>query len=360
MNSRSSNPKTRDPASRGPAMGNPHRNREQDFVTTQTFPHGPGELFHLQIGVTYACQCRCDHCGVSDQRNRGQLLSPGEIVDLCAQARKEMGARVVELIGGEPLVRKEIVEIVRGCAAHLDVVMSSNGIGFTRETARQMKDAGLKRCFFSLDSHRREKHDANRGFPGCFDAVMQALDYCEAFGIETAFSTCAMAELVMGRELEALVAFTRQSKAAKLRLVLPKMAGKWKGDASVLLGPEQIDAIRRITEKDPIAYVEAEGNYSGRIEKCLCLRGHAYINPFGVMQPCVYTFMHFGSVRELPLSQLYARMHRHPVFADKSILNLCLLQNPEFIKNHLSGISPARPLARVDFTADESPSQQTP
>ncbi len=327
------------------------RNNEQDYVTTDTFPHGPGELYHLQIGVTYGCQCRCGHCGVSEQRHRGRLLSADEIVDLCAHAKKEMGARVVELIGGEPLVRREIVEIVGGCAAHLDVAMSSNGIGFTREMARQLKNAGLKRCFFSLDSHHREKHDANRGFRGCFDAVMQALDFCETYGIDTAFSTCAMSDLVMGPDLDSLVAFTRQSKAKKLRLVLPKMAGKWQGDTSVLLGPEQIARIRRITEKDPIAYVEAEGNYAGRIEKCLCLRGHVYINPYGVVQPCVYTFLDFGNIREDSLSRLYARMYHHKIFADKSILNLCLLQNPEFVKAHLGGICAEQPLAPVDFTA---------
>lgn len=322
---------------------------EPDWVTTENFPHAPDRLYHLQIGVTYACQCRCEHCGVSNQRNRGKLLTAEEIVDLCRQAREDMNGQVVELFGGEPLVRKGILDIVEGAARYLEVWMSSNALGFTREMARELADRGLRRCFFSLDSPVAEEHDENRNSPGSFDAVMRALDHAAEVGIDANLSTCAMQQLVQGPQLEALVALTKQSKARKLRLVLPKMVGRLSGDESILLDREEIEKIRQITSREEVAYVEAEGNYETRIEKCFCLRGHVYVNPFGVVQPCVYTPMNYGNVRDAPLEDLFRRMFEHRVFADKSILNLCLLQNPEFVREHLTGISDSRPLIDVDF-----------
>ncbi len=322
---------------------------EPNYVTNENFPHTADRLFHIQIGVTYACQCRCKHCGVSQQRNLGSILTPAEIVDLCRQAKQDLDAKVVELFGGEPLVRKQIVEIVAGCAQYLDVWMSTNGIGFTRDLAERLRDAGLRRCFFSLDSVVPEQHDANRNRPGAFAAVMQALDYCAELGIDANLSTCAMANLVISDELQQLIDFTRQSKAQKLRLVLPKMIGRLQGNESILLKAGEIERVRQITAEQRVAYVEAEGNYDGRVEKCFCLRGHVYVNPYGVVQPCVYTLMNYGNVREHPLAFLYQRMFEHHVFKDKSILNLCLLQNPDFVKAHLSGLSDDQPIVDVDF-----------
>jgi MoaA/NifB/PqqE/SkfB family radical SAM enzyme len=321
---------------------------DPDLVTNDNFPHTAAELYHIQIGVTYACQCRCRHCGVSDQGKRSGMLTPEEIVEVCRQAQTDLGARVVELFGGEPLIHPRILDIVAGTARYLDVWMSSNALGFTPETARALAERGLKRCFFSLDAPTAAAHDANRNHAGSFDAVMRALDLAHAVGIDANLSTCAMATLVNSEALEDLIALTK-SKARKLRLVLPKMSGRLANDESVLLNADEIERIRKVTAKDAVAYVEAEGNYAQRIEKCFCLRGHVYINPYGVMQPCVYTPLNFGNVRDAPLAELYARMFNHRVFADKSLLNLCLLQNPEFVRTHLANVSRARPLIDIAF-----------
>lgn len=325
---------------------------EPDYVTTENFPHRPDKLFHLQIGVTYACQCKCRHCGVSHQRNRGKLLTAEEIVDLCRQAKEDLDAEVVELFGGEPLVHKQINTIVEGCSQHLDVWMSSNGINFTRQLAHDLKESGLKRCFFSLDSCDQHKHDANRNYPGCFESVLKAVGYCAELGIEANFSTCAMSELVISHELEELIEFTKKSSAHKLRLVLPKMSGRLKNNTSILLTKAQIERIRQQTAREEIAYVEAEGNYSNRIEKCFCLRGHVYVNPYGVVQPCVYTLLDFGNIRDYPLRYLYKRMFEHEIFKDKALLNLCLLQNTSFVGKYLSEISADNPIQKVAFGSE--------
>jgi MoaA/NifB/PqqE/SkfB family radical SAM enzyme len=342
------------PSSRGRAGNNHLPVVEPEYVTTDNFPHTPDCLFHLQIGVTYACPCRCRHCGVSQQREHARKakmarLSVEEIVDLCRQGKEDLHAQVVELFGGEPLAHDRIADIVEGCARHLEVWMSSNALLFDQEMARALRDRGLRRCFFSLDAPDRDSHDRNRGYPGSYDAVMRALESCEALGIDANFSTCAMANLVLGDELEKLVALTKASKARKLRLVLPKMVGGLGGDEANLLRPAEIERIRQITCREQVAYVEAEGNYSQRIEKCFCLRGHVYVSPYGTVQPCVYTQIDFGNTREAPLRWLYRRMFEHPVFADKSLLNLCLLQNPDFVRDHLSGLSASRPLIKATF-----------
>ena len=96
-----------------------------------------------------------------------------------------------------------------------------------------------------------------------------------------------------------------------------------------------------------MVYVEAEANTTQNIAKCFCLRDWLYVSPYGDVQPCVYVFLSFGNVREEPLADIYRRMHEHPVLADRSQLNLCLMQNPEFVREHFHEISAETPLIRM-------------
>jgi MoaA/NifB/PqqE/SkfB family radical SAM enzyme len=216
--------------------------------------------------------------------------------------------------------------------------------------AGRLKDGGVKLMIFSLDSTNPEEHDRRRGKRGCHEAVMRGLEYCSEVGMVAHLSACVTPEMLRNGEIDRLIDFTRQSKAGKICLLPAKMMGRFSGREKVLLSQKELGELwAKMQRADGLAYVETEANVSQNIGKCFVLRDWMYVNPYGVVQPCVYVFLDFGNVREHSLKYLYRRMFEHPIFERKSILNLCLCQNPGFIEKYLSPLSDEQPLKKIRF-----------
>ncbi|RDE18547.1 GTP 3',8-cyclase MoaA [Motiliproteus coralliicola] len=114
---------------------------------------------YVRISVTDRCDFRCVYC-MSEQMTflpRPQVLSLEEIEQV-AQAFVSLGVKKIRLTGGEPLVRKGIVDLCQRIASlpGLDeLVMTTNGSQLPK-LARPIREAGLKRLNISLDSLRPE------------------------------------------------------------------------------------------------------------------------------------------------------------------------------------------------------------
>ena len=112
-------------------------------------------LLNLRIAVTKRCDLNCPYChGEGDQSPgeicHGEMMSE-EIVCIVRVAAK-LGISKVKLTGGEPLMRKDIVEIVRGIASTpglTDLSMTSNGT-LLASVAEELHSGGLNRVNISL------------------------------------------------------------------------------------------------------------------------------------------------------------------------------------------------------------------
>ncbi len=116
---------------------------------------------YVRIAVTEKCNLRCTYCmpeeGV-DFQGREKILQGDEILRLVGILAR-MGVKKVRFTGGEPLVRKDIVDLVRGAAATpgiKSVHMTTNGLLFDRY-AKRLLDAGLTGVNISLDTMDAEK-----------------------------------------------------------------------------------------------------------------------------------------------------------------------------------------------------------
>ena len=116
----------------------------------------------LRISVTDRCNFRCTYCmpfaEYSDWIERRELLSYEEIARVAA-IFLGLGAEKIRLTGGEPLVRKNLEELVAKLSmlpGLRDLCLTTNGALLT-EKAAALKAAGLKRLNVSLDSLDREK-----------------------------------------------------------------------------------------------------------------------------------------------------------------------------------------------------------
>ncbi len=117
---------------------------------------------YLRISVTDRCNLRCLYCmpkeGISCLKQE-DILCDEEIVFI-AQAFAELGIKKIKITGGEPLIRKNLVELVRRIKeieGVEEVTMTTNGLLFAAH-ANNLKQAGLSAVNFSLDSLSPQKY----------------------------------------------------------------------------------------------------------------------------------------------------------------------------------------------------------
>ncbi|MBM4388194.1 MAG: radical SAM protein, partial [Deltaproteobacteria bacterium] len=113
-------------------------------------------ITYLRISITDNCNFRCAYCspnGLVDKITNGAILSAGETVRL-AGIFASLGVKKVRLTGGEPLLRRELSEIIRGIKGFPeigDISITTNGVLLGRLSA-ELKEAGLNRINMSVPS----------------------------------------------------------------------------------------------------------------------------------------------------------------------------------------------------------------
>jgi len=145
-------------------------------------------LRNLRLSVTDRCNLRCQYCMPETDYvwlPREEILSfeeVGRLVDVFA----DLGVEKVRLTGGEPLVRKDLPELVRILAANSrirDLALTTNGV-LLAESARALKEAGLHRVTVSLDTLDPERFRALTRFD-MHARVLWGIEAAAAAGFET-------------------------------------------------------------------------------------------------------------------------------------------------------------------------------
>ena len=115
----------------------------------------------LRVSLTDRCNLRCAYCmppeGL-DWLPAPEVLTEDEIVRLLRIGVETLGIREVRFTGGEPLLRRDLADIIARTAAldpRPDISLTTNGIGLDRRAA-ELKQAGLDRINVSLDTLRPE------------------------------------------------------------------------------------------------------------------------------------------------------------------------------------------------------------
>lgn len=119
-------------------------------------------ITYLRLSVTDLCSLRCRYCMPAEgvpKRDHRDICSVEELVEI-AGAAADCGVRKVRLTGGEPLVRRGILDICRGVAAIPEVeelCLTTNGVALP-QLAGPLKEAGVDRLNVSLDTLRPDRY----------------------------------------------------------------------------------------------------------------------------------------------------------------------------------------------------------
>jgi len=213
-------------------------------------------IVNLRISVTDRCNFRCTYCMPADNvefMDRSKLLSFEEIQRV-AQIVSLMGINRLRLTGGEPLMRKnlpELIKMLNEVDGIDDIAMTTNAY-FLKDQAQSLKEAGLKRLNVSLDALDPDKfRDVNRR--DCLQSVLDGLDTARKVGFKSIKINAVAVRNFSETEIMNLIKMGR-SDGFEIRFIefMPLDSDKvWERD-KVLFGHEIVEMIKKNYELVPI------------------------------------------------------------------------------------------------------------
>ncbi len=128
--------------------------------------------------VTENCSLRCKMCYIWKHAKDDEQLCLKDYMDFMYSLKEFVGDKIqVQFVGGEPLLKKGIVELIN-CAARqgFSTTMTTNGFMLDKEMVDRIIDSGLDTLGFSLESMEEDKHDFLRGVHGVHNRIIDTLN----------------------------------------------------------------------------------------------------------------------------------------------------------------------------------------
>ncbi len=190
-------------------------------MDTQLIDSFGRRIDYLRVSVTDRCNYRCFYCMPPEGIKGGKqstFLSYEELTRII-RIFSELGVRKVRLTGGEPLVRRHIVNLVEQIAAlpGIDDVSLSTNAHLLEQHARTLKQGGLNRVNISIDSLVPETFaEITRG--GDLAAVIRGIDAAVAAGLNPVKLNMVVMKGLNDREIEPMLDFAH-AHGAHLRFI---------------------------------------------------------------------------------------------------------------------------------------------
>ncbi len=164
----------------------------------------PDRPFHMVWLATNMCNARCLHCSSNSGRAAANELSTSEACDLIDQLCR-FGVVDLAISGGEPLLRRDIFEIITHAIERgLAVGIGSNGASVTPAQISTLAKIGVNRFQVSLDGFA-PAHDHLRSWPGLFNRATATIKSAVASGLRT--HVCCTVNRFNYEQLEPLAEF---------------------------------------------------------------------------------------------------------------------------------------------------------
>ncbi len=190
-------------------------------------------ITYLRVSVTDRCDFRCVYC-MSENMTflpKKDLLSLEELDRLCT-AFINKGVKRLRLTGGEPLVRKNIMWLIKSLSRHLDsgalneMTLTTNGSQLSR-FAEELYACGVRRINLSIDTLKPDKFKAITRW-GDIEQVMEGLNAAQKAGLKIKLNTVAL-KGINDDEIDDLIKFAH-GRGADLTFIETMPMGDIDGD----------------------------------------------------------------------------------------------------------------------------------
>jgi len=293
----------------------------------------------ISWNLTYRCNLSCEHCYLDAGPKKNRLLHTENFSDRselttaeCFKVIDEIASFAPECItiltGGEPLLRRDIVEIVRYANSKmLWVVVGTNGVTITETLAQILKAEGVRGFALSLDALDAERHDKFRVVKGAWENTVKGAKILNSTGFPFIIQTTVGKHNV--DDLERIAAFARDDLGAKvwnLYFLVQTGRGQFVSDISAAeyenvlrclhaiqkryLTSMKVNAkcaphyTRWLFEQDPDS--PALKSFVGGAGGCPAGTHYLGIRPNGDVTPCPYLPLFGGNLKRTSLGEIWS------------------------------------------------------
>jgi len=142
-----------------------------------------GYIYSVKLEINELCSLHCKMCYVNNKNRELPLWMIKRILNQLKSYKIRL-----EILGGEPLLRNDIVEIIQYARYKSKIPFISlytSGINITTQLANNLKRAGLDAIVVTLISHNNKIHDNFTGTSGSWDKCVKGIRICREAGINT-------------------------------------------------------------------------------------------------------------------------------------------------------------------------------
>lgn len=294
--------------------------------------------------VTRSCNLACRHC-----RAEAHLEPyPGELdheealrlIDTFTQ----VGRPIVIFTGGDPMMRKDVYELVRYTHDKgLICAFSPNGTLITPGNAVKIREAGVDRCSISIDGHDAASHDAFRCVPGAFDASLRGMRCLKEAGVPYQINTTVTKNNL--KSFHKIFHLCEELGAVAWHIFLLVPMGRASGLADQVITAEEYEEVlhwlyqfrkttsmhlkatcaphyyrimRQEAHREGVQVDHTTFGMDAYTRGCLGGTGFCFISHTGQVQPCGYLELDCGNVRTTPFPEIWRKSEYFRQFRTQS------------------------------------------
>lgn len=264
-------------------------------------------LLSMEIEFSLKCNLRCPYCYVGTMLDQKNELTSAEIRDAILQAR-DLGARKIIILGGEPLIYPRIMEKIEFIRTHgLEVELFTNGLHLTKARASRLFELGVH-VVLKLNSFKDDVQDKLAGVPGASKKMRAALAHLQEAGYPHGAGFLAVSTVICRdnfSELTALWIWLRDQGILPYFEILTPQGGAAQNDELNVDSEEIAKLFHEISEIDRTRYNQIWDPQPPLIGgKCLRHQFSCLINAQGFVMPCVGINMPVGNIRDKKLKDI--------------------------------------------------------
>jgi MoaA/NifB/PqqE/SkfB family radical SAM enzyme len=268
----------------------------------------------MSLAVNDACNVRCEHCsffeGVEDPTRT--VMTTAQTVEVIRQAQ-ELGVSVLNFVGGEPLLRKDLPELIASVNKDLTTTIVFTNGSILADRAAALRKAGLDSVYVSIDSADPAEHDRFRASKGLFDKAVAGIGKARSVGMSVGISCTITPESFACGEMARIVDLGRQLGVHEVLVFDAMPTGRYSARTDLVDNQgwveEMIQAAVPFNRDKSYPGVLVWAYTSGyRAVGCSCGTSYFYVSPYGDVMTCDFNHAVFGNALSTPLYQVWDAM----------------------------------------------------